>query len=213
MPAARSRSLALALVLAAHVLPAACVPEANLPVGKVSAVYDLLDRLLPGQRGNFTFELGGCGSTKPPCYAIAAKGGSVAITGSGANEISAGLGFYLREHAGMVVGWPRGGGSRVAAPPGTWPDAAVARRRVVPWSYAMNVCTHSYSLVWYGWEEWVAFIDWMALSGINNYLAETGQEEIAYKVLSGFGLNDTTIRSWFNGPALLTWSRGQNEYA
>jgi alpha-N-acetylglucosaminidase len=38
----------------------------------------------------------------------------------------------------------------------------------------MNVCTHSYSLVWYGWKEWEAFIDWMALSGINNYLAETG---------------------------------------
>ena len=31
-------------------------------------------------------------------------------------------------------------------------------------------------------------------------------------MLSGFGLNDTTIRNWFNGPALLTWSRGQNEY-
>lgn len=26
------------------------------------------------------------------------------------------------------------------------------------------------------------------------------------------GLNDSEIRSWFNGPALLTWSRGQNEY-
>ena len=29
-------------------------------------------------------------------------------------------------------------------------------------------------------------------------------------MLSGFGLNDTTIRNWFNGPALLTWSRGQS---
>ena len=48
--------------------------------------------------------------------------------------------------------------------------------------------------------------------GHGRYLAETGQEEVSYKVLSGFGLNDTTIRNWFNGPALLTWSRGQNEY-
>lgn len=97
-------------------------------------------------------------------------------------------------------------------PKGAWPDASFAQRRIVPWSYAMNVCTHSYSLVWYGWEEWSAFIDWMALSGINNFLAETGQEEIAWKVLTEMGLNDTTIRNWFNGPALLTWSRGQNEY-
>jgi hypothetical protein len=76
----------------------------------------------------------------------------------------------------------------------------------------MNVCTHSYSLWTYTWEEWSAFIDWMALSGINLFLAMTGQEEMQYKVFQSFGLNDTTIRTWFNGPALLTWSRGQNEY-
>lgn len=33
-----------------------------------------------------------------------------------------------------------------------------------------------------------------------------------YKVFEQLGLNDTDIRSWFNGPAFLTWSRGQNEY-
>lgn len=76
----------------------------------------------------------------------------------------------------------------------------------------MNVCTHSYSLVWYQWSDWERFIDWMALSGINLFLAMTGQEEIQYKVFSQFGLNDTQIRNWFNGPAFLTWSRGQNEY-
>merc|ERR1719247_2914050 len=52
----------------------------------------------------------------------------------------------------------------------------------------------------------------MALSGINNFLAMTGQEEVAYKVFEHFGLSDSEIRHWFNGPALLTWSRGQNEY-
>jgi hypothetical protein len=54
----------------------------------------------------------------------------------------------------------------------------------------------------------------------------TGQEEIQYKVFRALGLNQTdkenddddddeddlVIRSWFNGPAFLTWSRGQNEY-
>ena len=40
----------------------------------------------------------------------------------------------------------------------------------------------------------------------------TGQEEIQYKVYRKLGLKDNDIRSWFNGPAFLTWSRGQNEY-
>ncbi len=75
----------------------------------------------------------------------------------------------------------------------------------------MNVCTHSYSLVWYTWDQWSAFIDWMALSGINLALAMTGQEEIQYKIFSQLGLSDMDIRTWFNGPAFLTWSRGQNE--
>jgi alpha-N-acetylglucosaminidase len=73
-----------------------------------------------------------------------------------------------------------------------------------------NVCTHSYSLVWYDWPQWEAFIDWMALSGVNMALAMTGQEEVQYKVFVQLGLSDTDIRHWFNGPAFLTWSRGQN---
>ena len=76
----------------------------------------------------------------------------------------------------------------------------------------MNVCTHSYSLVWYDWDDWQSLIDNMALRGINMVLALTGQEEIQYKVFSKLGVKDKDIRSWFNGPAFLTWSRGQNEY-
>lgn len=52
----------------------------------------------------------------------------------------------------------------------------------------------------------------MSLSGINLMLALTGQEEIQYKTFSTLGLSHETIRSWFNGPAFLVWSRGQNEY-
>ena len=57
----------------------------------------------------------------------------------------------------------------------------------------------------------MAHIDWMALSGVNVFLAMTGQEEIQYKTFLEFNLTDHQIRhSFFNGPAFLTWSRGQN---
>ena len=193
------------------------------PAGDAEDVYGLLERILPGERGSFIFQLASEGSpstvqetklagSDAAGFTVSASGGKVKITASGTNELAAGLGFYLREHCSCVIGWPRGGGSRIAKPKAGWPDALIVKHRIVPWSYAMNVCTHSYTLVWYGWAEWEQFIDWMALSGINNYLAETGQEEVAYKVLTKLGLDDDTIRNWFNGPALLTWSRGQNEY-
>ena len=152
----------------------------------------------------------------PPCFSISdASEGKIAITGTTASELGAGLGFYLREIANMTVGWKRGGGSNIFIPADDkWPmvGAAVSRRRNTPWSYFMNVCTHSYSLVWYSWDDWQDFLDWMSLSGINLFLAMTGQEEVQYKVFQKLGLKDLDIRKWFNGPALLTWSRGQNEY-
>ena len=42
-----------------------------------------------------------------------------------------------------------GGGSNLFIP-GTWPKVgkAISIKRNTPWSYMMNVCTHSYSLVW-----------------------------------------------------------------
>ena len=42
------------------------------------------------------------------------------------------------------------------------------------------------------------------------FLAMTGQEEIQYKTFLKFGLKDVDIREFFNGPAYLTWSRGQS---
>lgn len=63
----------------------------------------------------------------------------------------------------------------------------------------------------YTWAQWSVYIDWTALSGVNLVLAMTGQEEVQHKVFQKFGLDDLTIRRWFNGPATLAWSRGQNE--
>lgn len=48
--------------------------------------------------------------------------------------------------------------------------------------YYQNVCTHSYSFVWWDWARWEQEIDWMALNGINLALAWSGQEAIWQRV-------------------------------
>eukprot|EP00040_Diaphanoeca_grandis_P011341 m.58045 g.58045 ORF g.58045 m.58045 type:complete len:883 (+) comp22488_c0_seq2:20-2668(+) len=183
--------------------------------GNVGAVYDLLDRVLPNSKSHFVLQIqaGDCGSVAPPCFTLSDTADTLTVSGTTAAELTLGVGHYMREYCNMTIGWKRGGGSNVFIPP-VWPKVGmdVSIRRTTPWSYIMNVCTHSYSLVWYSWADWSEFIDWMALSGINLFLAMTGQEEVQYKVFLKFGLNDTEIRNWFNGPAFLTWSRGQNEY-
>ena len=183
----------------------------------MQAAYDLLERVLPGSSAHFALSIAPtCAGVAAgrSCFTLSDSGAQTAIAGTSAAELTAGIGHYFREFCNMTFGWPRGGGSNVFTP-AAWPSVGAAPlvvARVVPFSYVMNVCTHSYSLVWYDWPAWERFIDWMALSGINLFLAMTGQEEVQYKVFQKFGLDDLTIRQWFNGPAFLTWSRGQNEY-
>merc|ERR1712166_1184199 len=212
-----SYSVALVLLLASSGSTADSPVAPYVNLGTVAAVQQLLARQLPGAQSHFSLAINttGCaGGVQAPCFEISdIDGGGTRVSGTGAAELASGVGYYLREHCNMVIGWKRGGGSNMFIPH-TWPKvgATVSVRRNTPWSYMMNVCTHSYSLVWYSWSEWQEFLDWMALSGINLFLGMTGQEEIQYKVFRKYGLDDETIRRWFNGPALLTWSRGQNEY-
>jgi hypothetical protein len=187
-------------------------------VGTAGAVSALLERVLPGSSTHFDLAISpACPgiSSSTNCFTLSdGADGKVKITGTTASELTGGLGVYLREHAGMTVGWERGGGSHVFTPK-TWPKvgAAVSRARSVPYSHVTQVCTHSYTLVWHDWAEWERFIDWMALAGHNSIVAPTGQEEVQYKVLTEhFGVSDMDVRNWTNGPAWLTWSRGQNSH-
>lgn len=71
--------------------------------------------------------------------------------------------------------------------------------------YYQNVCTVSYSMVWWGWQRWQREIDWMALNGINLPLAFTGQEAIWHRLYTKMGLTQAELDEHFVGPAFLAW--------
>jgi hypothetical protein len=181
--------------------------------GSAVAVSALLDRKLPGLSSRFVLSIdsAACGSTT--CFRLSdAPGGRIAVVGSSASELSAGCGWFLRERANMTMDWRRAGGSRFVEP-AVWPSIGATQvqvKRVGRWSFAENVCTSSYTLVWHSWAQWEEYLDWAALWGINLLYALQGQEEVQYKVFMQLGLTDLEARNWFNGPGALTWSRGQN---
>ena len=78
--------------------------------------------------------------------------------------------------SGLDLGW--GGGGHPHCPQGHAAAHAPARR----YRYYQNVCTHSYSFVWWDWARWEKELDWMALNGINLALAWSGQEAIWQRV-------------------------------
>lgn len=156
----------------------ACAQVITPPVGNVTAVYDLIERILPGASSHFALTLGAScpGAGSRGCFTLAdAAGGTLAIAGTTASDVAAGLGHYLRDICNMTTGWEHGGGSNYFVPT-SWPvlGGNLTRARATPWSYQQNVCTHSYSLVWYDWAAWERYIDWSALTGINMMLGMTG---------------------------------------
>jgi len=44
--------------------------------------------------------------------------------------------------------------------------------------FFLNYCTFSYAILWWRWDDWERFIDWMALNGINMPLAIAEQEAV-----------------------------------
>ncbi|ELW54978.1 Alpha-N-acetylglucosaminidase [Tupaia chinensis] len=106
-----------------------------------------------------------------------------------------------------------GGGAQVRlrlprplpAVPGELIEATPNRYR-----YYQNVCTQSYSFVWWDWARWEQEIDWMALNGINLALAWSGQEAIWQRVYLALGLTQSEIDEYFTGPAFLAWGRMGN---
>ena len=108
--------------------------------------------------------------------------------------------------------------------------------REMKWTYYQNVVEASYSSVWWDWPRWQIEIDWMALSGINlgthtythslthseshthththTALMYTGQEQVLRTLYTEFNVNLSTATgnaAFFNGPAFLSWSRGQHQ--
>jgi hypothetical protein len=107
--------------------------------GNVTAVYALIERVLPGASPHFALSFApACAGVDAAtgCFTLAdGPGATITIAGTSAAELTAGLGLYLREWANLTIGWPRGGGS-VLEVPATWPAVgpAVVRARAARWS-------------------------------------------------------------------------------
>jgi Alpha-N-acetylglucosaminidase (NAGLU) tim-barrel domain/Alpha-N-acetylglucosaminidase (NAGLU) N-terminal domain len=162
----------------------------------VSVLHNLVDRILANKEDgdHFQFQVcrqhEDCGSDSDGDVVdgggwfrlqqqVQPDEGRLLILGSSNSDLAYGLGYYLRYYCNMTLGWQRIGGTvrNLALPnatTSTWPvlTKPIYKKRRVQYSYLMNVCTHSYSLVWHDWESgWEPLIDWASLMGINNLLA------------------------------------------
>ncbi len=168
----------------------------------MEAVKSLIERILPGQSGQFEFETIDADNGRD-VYELEGRGGKIILRGNHAGSMAAAFGWYLKYTLKQNISWC---GKRITAFEDGLPMPEFYRR-VIEQEYRvyMNYCTHSYSAAWWDWDRWEFEIDMMALNGVNMPLAITGTESVWYHTLLDLGFTDGEARDFLAGPGFLAW--------
>lgn len=190
-----------------------CTFALPLPiVGTIDGAYDTLSRALQiNARSYFSISL----DPTTKCASISSGASSLNVIAPSAVDAVAVVAQYVRESFNASFSWANTGGSTLGSLPTNGSplpqpyDGSLKLCRVVNYTYYQNVVQSSYSNVWWNKTRWQDEVDWMALHGINLALAYGGQEALYRKVYLSLGITDEELGSFFDGPAYLSWSRGQ----
>ncbi len=166
----------------------------------VEAAQALIGRLLPKQADQFVLQIIPSDQGKD-VFELESKDGQIVIRGNNALSMSFGFNWYLKYYCQCHVSI---NGTQLTVPEKL--PVVKEKMRIVGWAparYFLNYCAFGYSLPWWDWAEWEPFIDWMALQGINQPLAVTGQEAVWQAVGRRFGLSDQELEAYLAGPPYL----------
>ncbi|XP_035260693.1 alpha-N-acetylglucosaminidase [Anguilla anguilla] len=184
-------------------------PQASDKI-QTRAVADLLKRLIGNRAREFKVLVDRtlANGSVDVCELRSASNNRIAATGSTGVALATGIYNYLKYFCNCHVSWS---GSQLNIPQPLPAVTGVLRISTQHrFRYYQNVCTQSYSTVWWDWPRWEQEIDWMALNGINLPLAFNGQEALWQEVYLSLGLNQTDLDDFFTGPAFLAWNRMGN---
>lgn len=166
-------------------------------------VYALAKRVLENRSNSFVFQLEK-NSTGKDFFEISGTGKKVLIKGNNGVSLASGLNWYLKKycHSQFTII-----DKHISLPKKLpLPISTEKAETKFNYRYFFNVCTFSYTMAWWDWNEWERQIDWMAMNGINFPLAITGQEAVWTEVYKELGLSQKQIDDFLAGPAYLPWS-------
>lgn len=182
--------------------------ERNVSAERQSkAVNELLERLLPDKVNQFELIVDSDFEDKD-AFEISSRNDKIFIKGNKGYSVAAGVYHYLKTYCGCHISWS---GYQLNVP--DYLPRPPEPLKVIfndKYRYYQNVCTYSYSYVWWTWNRWEREIDWMALNGINLALAFTAQEAITLKIFKFLNFTQHDLNMFFTGPAFLAWNRMGN---
>ncbi len=129
--------------------------------------------------------------------------GKITVKGNNGVSLCTGLNYYLKYYCKVNISQV---GEQVRMPDEIVVlDASVFKETKSKIRYAYNYCTFSYTMAFWGEEEWRRELDWLALNGVNLMLDLTAQEEVWRRFLTKIGYDLSGIKQFLTGPAYYAW--------
>ncbi|MBQ9468536.1 MAG: alpha-N-acetylglucosaminidase C-terminal domain-containing protein [Clostridia bacterium] len=170
----------------------------------VKALEGLVTRILGAQYLSwFTFDVTAPSESGNDYYEISSEGAKILIKGNKGVSIAAGLNHYLKYFCKVNVSQES---SQVRMPDAVVPVGETIRTEtVLPVRYTYNYCTLSYTMPYYGYDEWQRELDYLMLSGINVILDTTATEALWVMYLQKFGYTLEEAKQFVCGYAWKAW--------
>lgn len=173
----------------------------------INEVYALIERRLGSEYKDwFTFELE---EAEDDYFEISDVDGKIHIKGNKGVSLTSGLYHYLKYYCEVQI--TQQTDSAEGMPENVVPvGEKVFKDTTFDVRYAYNYCTLSYTNAFYGQEDWLREIDWLALNGVNLVLDTTGQEAVWIEFLRSIGYSTDDAKAWLVGPSYTAWQYMSN---
>ena len=167
-------------------------------------VYGIIQRRLGAQYQSwFTLELGESQSGYD-YFELSTVDGKVHVKGNDGVSLATGINHYLKYYCNVNISQV---GDQVTMPAvAPTIEGTVHKETKAQVRYSYNYCTLSYSMAFWGEEEWRNELDWLALNGVNVVLDATAQEEVWRRFLAKLGYTHAEARDYIAGPAYYAWA-------
>ncbi len=140
---------------------------------------------------------------KDDYFSVASLRGKIILTSNSGGGLASAFNCYLKEVCNCHVSRF---GKQVNLPHNLpQVNGKIDRKTDCKYRYAYNYCTHSYSMAFWGKDEWQKEIDFLAMNGVNLVLDILGMEEVYRRFLTKLGYRHREIKNFLVGPAYYAW--------
>ncbi len=169
----------------------------------IAALRGLVTRVMgEGYADRFDFRL--CPAEKDR-YRVFSSGGKIAVEGRNGVCAAVGVRRYLEDCCGAQISQQT---KQMALPPPAalpLPEGPLAGECAVSLRYAYNYCTHSYTMPFFGREDWQRELDYLLLEGVNLVLDLTGSEALWVAYLQKLGYTADEAKDFVCGYCYKAW--------